>query len=130
MRTQYTSSDLTEHQIQTCVMEWADGQLALHPELRLLYAIPNGGARNAVTGALLKAEGVKPGVPDLCLPVARGKYHGLYIEMKRATGKPTKAQLEWLAALKAQGYATAIRHDAALTADLILRYLDGEAVGE
>ena len=127
---QYTSADLTEHQIQTCVMQWAEGQLARHPELKLLYAIPNGGARNNITGALLKAEGVKPGVPDLCLPIARGGYHGLYIEMKRATGKPTKAQLDWLAALKAQGYATAIRHDAALTADLIIRYLDGEAVGE
>ena len=80
MKHQYTSADLTEHQIQTCVMEWAEGQLIQHPELKMLYAIPNGGARNAITGALLKAEGVKPGVPDLCLPVARGKYHGLYIE--------------------------------------------------
>lgn len=130
MKKIYTSSDLTEHQIQACVMEWAEGQLIQHPELKMLYAIPNGGARNAVTGALLKAEGVKRGVPDLCLPVARGKYHGLYIEMKRATGKPTQAQIQWLYDLKDQGYATAISHDAALTADLILRYLDGEAVGE
>ena len=130
MKHKYTSTDLTEHQIQACVMQWAEGQLARHHELKLLYAIPNGGARNNITGALLKAEGVKPGVPDLCLPVARGGYHGLYIEMKRATGKPTKAQLDWLAALIAQGYATAIRHDAALTADLIIRYLDGEAVEE
>ena len=111
-------------------MEWADGQLARHPELQMLYAIPNGGARNAVTGALLKAEGVKPGVPDLCLPVARGQYHGLYIEMKSSKGKPTEDQLKWLAALKAQGYATAVRNKTALTADLILRYLDGDAVGE
>lgn len=39
-----TKADLTEHQIQSCVMEWADGQLALHPEMQLLYAIPNGNA--------------------------------------------------------------------------------------
>ena len=31
--------------------------------------------------------GVKKGVPDLCLPVARGRYHGLYIELKTPTGR-------------------------------------------
>ena len=53
--------------------------LALH----WLYAIPNGGDRNRVVAANMKAEGVKRGVADLCMPVARRGYHSFYIEMKR-----------------------------------------------
>lgn len=50
------------------------------------------------TGGRLRAEGLKSGVPDLCLPSAHGQYHGLYIEMKRTQGsKTTPEQKEWLA---------------------------------
>ena len=54
-----------------------------HQALRWLHAIPNGGARDARVGAMLKAEGVKRGVSDLFLPFAARGRHGLYIEMKR-----------------------------------------------
>lgn len=50
---------------------------------RWLHAIPNGGTRSMATGARMKAEGTKAGVLDIFLPVARGGYHGLYIEMKK-----------------------------------------------
>ena len=74
----------TEHQEQCAVVQWAALQHGRYPELALLYAIPNAGA-GAQRGQAgkMKAEGVKPGVPDLCLPVRRGKCSGLYIEMKR-----------------------------------------------
>lgn len=74
------------------------------PELRLLHAIPNGGHRNKITAAKLKAEGVKAGVPDICLPVARGQYHGLYIELKTQQGKLSVRQQTWLADLNDQGF--------------------------
>src|SRR5690606_12582346 len=45
------------------------------PHADLLFAIPNGGARNPVTGATLKAEGVRRGVPDLFLAVPRINRH-------------------------------------------------------
>ena len=48
------------------------------------------------------------GVPDLCLPVARGGYHGLYIEMKAGKNKPTEKQLWWIENLKKQGYAVSV----------------------
>jgi hypothetical protein len=51
--------------------------------LRWLHAIPNGGNRDPRTAAMLKAEGVKPGIADVFLPIARGMWHGLYIELKR-----------------------------------------------
>lgn len=53
------------------------------PELKWLYAIPNGGQRSGSQGATLKAEGVKSGISDICFPCARKGYHGLYIEMKK-----------------------------------------------
>ncbi|MCK5236436.1 MAG: VRR-NUC domain-containing protein [Deltaproteobacteria bacterium] len=85
-------------------MRWVAWNLKSYPELALLYAIPNGGQRNRIVAAKLKAEGVKAGVPDLNLAVARGGYHGLYIEMKVKPNKPTKKQLEWHEMLREQGY--------------------------
>lgn len=63
-----------------------------------------GEKRDIGTARKLKQEGVKAGVPDLVLPVSRGGYHGLYIELKVGKNKPTKEQKEWLEALKQEGY--------------------------
>lgn len=77
---------------------------AAHPALRLLYAVPNGGDRNKIVAAKMKREGVKPGVPDYALPVARGGFHGLYIELKSMTGSASREQKRWVADLRAEGY--------------------------
>jgi len=75
------------------------------PWLRF-FAIPNGGDRHPAVGAKLKAEGVRTGVPDLFLPIPRGPYHGLFIEMKRRKGgKLSSNQAEEINMLKASGYA-------------------------
>ena len=94
----------TESQEQIWLFEWAELLSTQYPELSLLHHIPNGGLRAKVTAVRLKAEGVKPGVPDLFLPVARKGYHGLYIEMKAIKGKLSMNQLTWIEALKKQGY--------------------------
>lgn len=70
----------------------------------LLYAIPNGHRRDPVTGAILKREGLRSGASDLALAVARGPYHGLYLELKTETGRPSPAQCEFLDAVIAEGY--------------------------
>ena len=103
---------LSEAQHQTNVFKWAAqpsirGQ---YPELKLLFHIPNGGSRDVVEGAHLKAQGVKSGVPDLCLPVARGNCHGLYIEMKTETGRSSPEQDWWGYELHVQGYYWEICH--------------------
>jgi len=72
----------SEHEEQVKVIAWAREHESKWPELGLLYAIPNGGARDRITGAQLKAEGVRPGMPDLCLPVSAYAYNALYIELK------------------------------------------------
>ena len=78
---------------QRALFAWAKLNERSHPELALLHAIPNGGKRNPREAANLKAQGVKAGVPDICLPVPRGGCASLYIELKRRQGgRPTQAQ--------------------------------------
>ena len=93
-----------EHFEQKALFQWARLQSRAIPELALLFAIPNGGKRSKAVAGKLKAEGVKAGVPDICLPVARRQYHGLFIELKAKGGRPSDTQLEWGRALSAQGY--------------------------
>ena len=101
----------TEHGEQTALMQWTVINGRLYPDLDLLHAIPNGGDRSPSVASALKAEGVKSGVPDLCLPVPRGMYAGLYIEMKKQTeykktrGGRSENQARWHLRLVAQRYA-------------------------
>lgn len=94
----------SEHDEQVALMRWASLYRSRVPELGLLYAVPNGGHRHPTVAAKLQSEGVRAGVPDLCLPVARRQYHGMYIELKAGSGRPTQEQLHWLEALRQQGY--------------------------
>jgi len=97
-----------ESEEQQALFQWAEYARKQYPELTLLYHIPNGGRRDKLEAARLKREGVKAGVPDLCLPVARGGYHGLYIELKAGKNTATPLQRQWIAALEMQGYAAAV----------------------
>lgn len=96
----------TEAEEQMCIFRWAAYMAQEKPELKLLYHVPNGGKRDIGTARKLKQEGVKAGVPDIVLPVARGGYHGLYIELKVGKNKPTALQREWLEKLEKEGYYT------------------------
>lgn len=112
-----------EHQIQATLIRWADMAAAKHPELRLLHAIPNGGQRNKIVAAKLKAEGVRSGVPDLFLPVPRDAFAGLYLEMKTPTGKVSKPQKQWHSDLRAQGYRVEVCRSWHYAAAIICAYL-------
>lgn len=100
-------SETTE---QIALFNWAKRTESILPELALLYHVPNEGKRT--NGGILKAAGLKSGVPDICLPVANNGFHGLYIELKFGKNKPTKAQEEYMAMLKTQGYKTAVCYGA------------------
>ena len=96
---------MTEHEEQVALMRLVEMHLGRWPELGMLFAVPNGGDRNPIVGKKLKAEGVKPGVPDLCLCLPRGGYHGLFIELKRQKGGTVSPeQKAWIQALNGQGY--------------------------
>lgn len=115
-----------EEREQQWLFQWAADAALKWPELELMHAIPNGGKRDRVTAAKLKAEGVKPGIPDIFLPVPRGGFHGLYIEMKRTrNGRPSEAQRDMIPKLRAQGYRVELCKGFNAAADVIEGYLDG-----
>jgi hypothetical protein len=118
---------MSEHDEQAALFEWAEMMTPTWPELRLLHAIPNGGFRGKATAARLKAEGVKRGVPDLCLPVPRGGYHGLYIELKVGRNKPSTEQQSWIAELSRNGFAALVCYGWEAARDAICEYLRGKA---
>lgn len=82
-----------EHRIQQACVRWFNLQ---YPQLRgRLFAVPNGGRRDVVTGAKLKAEGVVAGVADLILLVTNKAHGALLIEMKKPGGIQSAAQRQW-----------------------------------
>lgn len=58
----------------------------------------------------MKRLGLTPGMPDLCLFVARRGYHGMVIEMKSRGGRVREEQREVLARLEAEGYYVVVAH--------------------
>ena len=90
-----------EHRIQTACVRWFRLK---YPHLSpRLFAVPNGGRRDGVTGARLKAEGVLAGVADLILLVPNADYHALLIEMKTPKGRQSESQKAWQQEVCAEG---------------------------
>lgn len=114
-----------EHQIQAAMVEWSEAAAGTMPGLKLLYAVPNGGARNLIVAKKLKAEGVKPGVPDLHLPVSRLGYHGLWIETKTKAGRVSPEQKEWHELLRREGHLVVVVRSALQGIELMSGYLAG-----
>jgi len=90
----------SEHESQAAVVAWAKENESKWPELKLLYAIPNGYNKSMASAIKAKKEGLRAGIPDLCLPVARGPFIGLYIEMKKKKGVISPAQQGLIELLK------------------------------
>lgn len=127
----------TEHDEQVALIRWADltpwrgGHVGDY-----LAAIPNGaaltqrrsssGGRFSLQAAKLKAEGLRPGVPDLMLMIPAKGYHGLFIELKRCRkglSRVRPEQLIWQERLQEQGYRSEICYGAQEAIDLIKDYL-------
>jgi hypothetical protein len=116
----------TESQEQQALFQWAEYQSGKYPELALMYHVPNGGRRSKAEAGRFRAEGVKAGVPDICLPVARGGYHGLYVELKRTQHSTvSESQKTWIRALSEQGYKAVVCKGWEAAAEVILGYLGG-----
>jgi len=95
---------MTEAQHQACLFGWVQWNVHKYPELWFLHAIPNGEYRSKATAARLRDTGVKAGVSDVFLPVARRGCHGLYIELKVAGGRVSPKQSEWIRRVRGEGY--------------------------
>lgn len=91
-----------ESELQIACVNWFRFQ---YPQYKmLLFAIPNGGKRNITTAINLKREGVISGVPDLFLSVARGEWHGFYLELKAGVNDLTMNQDLFIREASKQGY--------------------------
>lgn len=120
----------TEHGEQTAWFAWAAANVGTLPDLAKAFAIPNGGLRDAKTASMMKAEGVRSGIPDVMLPkpvraVFIKHFHlfdetlplresgyevlwfaGLWLEFKRKKkGKLSSEQIDRIDQLRADGYA-------------------------
>jgi len=115
-----------ERDEQTLLFEWAEYAECTYPELRWLHHIPNGGRRSSREAHYLRLEGVKAGVPDICLPVPRGGYGALYIELKRKRGGVvSKEQKKWVEGLNAVGNKAVVCRGFEEARDAIIAYMKG-----
>ena len=89
-----------EHQVQKAICQYFDLRGVCY------FAIPNGGKRNVITAKKLKAEGVKPGVPDLCI-IKDGMAFFLEIKRPKSTtggkGRLSPAQKEMIERIETAG---------------------------
>lgn len=116
----------SEYQHQVQVFEWADMMSVQRPELKLLNASLNGVRLTIGQAAKAKRAGMKAGYPDIFLPVRCGIYSGLFIELKKTGGKnPGPAQVEWLMALRDQGFDCYCCKGSESAIATIISYLNG-----
>ena len=115
-----------EAQEQRALFDWMAYAQNRWPELGLCFHIPNGGSRDPREAHNLRMQGVKPGVPDICLPVPRNGYAALYIELKRKSGGVlSDNQRVWLKALNRAGNRAVVCYGFDDARETILEYLRG-----
>lgn len=110
----------SEHGHQCAIFQWlalGQNQSATMKVIQAMaFAVPNGGAREAHVGAAMRAEGVKPGIPDIVLPLRRSGYGGLWVELKlpgrerEKAGGRSPAQVTWHERLAREGYAVVLAY--------------------
>lgn len=121
-----------EHIQQVMVFDWRDLNEHLYPCLKYMYAIPNAGQRHPAVGAKMKAEGLKPGMLDFCLPWPKlycgdDPVHGLYVEMKTPPKQPSKISTEQKDCLKyliSVGYEAHVAWSADEAIGIIKNYIN------
>lgn len=109
---------------QITVISWAKYQTNVYHCLNLLHHCPNGGSRNKAEAVKLKQMGVVAGIPDLCLPVPKGIYSGLYIEMKYNTGRLEESQKKMLKELAAAGHYCVVCYGAEEAISILKEYCE------
>lgn len=119
-----------EFQHQSALFTWARNPavLAQYPALDLLSCSLNGVKLTAAQAGKAKAAGMLKGEFDIKLPVARGGWIGLIIEMKAGKNKKTPEQ-EWYGLrMSDEGHLAWTCWDWEAARDIITGYLDGKFV--
>ncbi len=116
----------TESQHQKALFDWIRTQHSRDSRYSKIFAIPNGGKRDARTAANLKREGVLSGVWDIFVPIPNGEHCGLWIEMKAGRNKLTANQKQFREGLSAY-YKFAVCYDWIEAKTVIEEYLKQSA---
>lgn len=115
----------TEYAEQCAIFRLAQLYVRQYPVLRFLCGSLNGVRLTIGQSVKAKNAGMKKGVPDILLPVVRGTYCGLWIELKRIKdGKILPEQKEWAVFLIKQGYKHKFAYGADEAWTVIINYLE------
>ncbi len=112
------------------LMIWVQENIDKYPDLRWLTHIGHGGLKDQITASNMKAEGLKPGLPDYLLLVKRNGYACLWIELKRPaangkySGRVTKFQEEWLLQAIECGHKAVVCYGWKDAVNVIVAYLE------
>ncbi len=110
----------TEEEEQIIFVEW----LKYHHIF--FYHSPNGGYRRFSEAKRFKKMGVIAGIPDICIPMPKLPFHGMYIELKRRKGGVCSEAQKWcLQELSRLGYATFVAHGADNAIKAVQDYFNG-----
>lgn len=115
--------DSPEHIQQKSLVDWLGLAATRYAILRRVYKIPNEALRSKLERHLVLSEGLRKGVLDLHLPVARQGYIGWWAEFKAGRGKLTPEQLDWAAFLKAEGHHVCEYRSWQVAAQSLIEYL-------
>ncbi len=115
-----------EFEHQCALFEWRDipAVLRTYPALHLLQGSMNGIPLGAAIAGKAKAAGMLKGWPDVQLPVARGRWIGLTVELKYGKNKATTEQIEIGQLLAAEGWLVTYHWDWIEARDEIIAYLN------
>lgn len=115
---------MSEASEQATLFQWSYVARQKYKELELMYHVPNGGRRDKREAASLRRQGVKAGIPDIVLPVARGGFFGLYIELKFGKNKTSSIQDVWIKRLREMNYKVEVCYGWVAAREVIESYLD------
>ena len=113
-----------EHDTQCALFRWELTERVRHPELKYMFSTLNGIKLTIGQAVKAKKAGNKKGVLDIWLPVKRGQYSGLIIELKKEVGGTvSKEQKEWIVFLNEQGFKAVVCRGFMETVSELLAYL-------
>lgn len=116
----------TERQEHLALMDW----VRLQPAIRDVFIhIANEYDGGAIKGHVRRILGVRKGVSDFLLPLPRGGFASLWIELKRREGGSERVeQREWIERMRKEGHAAYFCYGCDDAIGVIKAYLGGHAI--
>lgn len=105
--------------------DWLAWQEKQEPMLRIIHHVANERRASWAAGKRLKRKGVRKGILDVSCPIPRGRYHGLYVELKIRPNKLTEDQVEVMKILHGLGHCVRVAWSGDELIGIVKEYLYG-----